>query len=113
MAFTATQKQDVKKHLGLPPTADVLDTLFAELEDGGAIESKVTRALSRANETLENLITAQDEADEIVEGAGARFSYERMISIKKTAYQNAVNELCRLFSWQNYTTGEIIGFYNP
>lgn len=111
MAFTATQKQEIKQHLGVPPTANVLDTLFAQLEADSAIAAKVSSALSRANETLENLKTAQDEADEIVEGGGAKFSYERMIAVKKSAYSEAIAELYRLFSWESFSHN-LTGFIN-
>lgn len=112
MAFTAQQKLDVKKHLELPPGANVLDDLFLTLADGSTLETNVTTAITAANTALTNLQTAQTSADEIVEGEGAKFSYERMIAVKRQSYKEAVKDLARLFSWQDYPDSGIIGFFN-
>lgn len=96
MALTATQRLLVKKHLNVWPHDTLVDASIEALEDGAEKEGELTTALSLCNTTLTNLQTAQTASDELVEGGGARFSYERYISIRRAAYRDAQLDLARL-----------------
>ena len=100
MAFSATNKQDIYKHFGLNPSNTWLDSILAGLEDGGTVEALTVAAITTANTALAAINTTTTEADELVEGDGAKFSYERQLAMKKSAYKMAVNELARICSWQ-------------
>jgi hypothetical protein len=99
MAFTATQKQQIKKHLDLDPKTYVLDRLLPTLQDGGAIEAEVTASITECETTLAAVKTAQDASDDIASGAGAVFNKPREIAIKKARYMEAVCNLSRLVGW--------------
>ena len=109
MAFTAQQIHDIKKHLGVHPKSTIMDPLISTLQDGSTLETNTVTAITTANTAFTAIQTAQTEADDIVEGGGARFNYHGRIAIKKQQYRDAVVELARLVGWPIPTNGAILG----
>lgn len=98
MALTGAQKLQAKKHMGVWPHDDILDASIAALEDGSVKESELTAAIALCETTQAAIKTAQSGSDELVEGGGAKFSYERYISIRRRAYRDAQLDLARILS---------------
>lgn len=96
MALTDTQKLQAKKHLGFWPNDTQLNASIKALEDSGAKETELTAAIAECETWYANIETVSGNADEIIEGAGAKFSYERSLAIKKRQYQSARIDLARI-----------------
>lgn len=96
MALTAAQVLQVKKHIGVVPTSTTLDASIDALEDGSVKEAELVAALNRCNSTMADYQDAQENADDLTEGGGAKFSHPLNISIKRKAYDEAVMDLARL-----------------
>ncbi len=112
MALTTTQRLQIKRHLGEHPIDTILDPFFTVLEDGAEKEAELVAALNVCN-TAESAIDATTtEADEIVEGGGAKFSYERRLAFKQRAYNKAVCNLARIIGYPLPQTGGVMGFFS-
>lgn len=110
MALTATQKLQAKRHLGEHPVATILDPLFSVLEDGAEKETELVAAIALCETTETAIDTVTTEADEIVEGGGAKFSYERRLAMKQRAYRKAVCDLGRIIGYPVPESGGLTGF---
>ena len=112
MPLTDSQKLAIKKHLGEQPLSIVLDANIKALEDGGAKESELTTALTACDTALTAVATTETDADEIAEGGGAKFSYERRLAIKKQSYRRNVENLARILAWLPPRMGGLTGVIN-
>lgn len=99
MALTTAQRLAVKKHLGEHPDSTIIDPFITAIEDGGAMEDELVAAVTACDTALAAYFTAADAADELVAGGGAKFSYERRLSIKQQAYRARVADLARIIMW--------------
>lgn len=99
MALTAAQKLAVKKHLEVPPTSTIIDSLISVVEADVTLETELGTALTAATTARTNWETAMTNSDEITEGEGAKFNHNRNISIKKQAYKAAVKYLTQLLEF--------------
>lgn len=109
MALTATQRLAIKKHLGEAPNSTDLNAFIGTLEDGAEMEAELVASITACDSALAAYYTATGDADELVEGAGAKFSYERRMAIKQQAYRNQVINLARLLSYP-IAGGGTVGF---
>ena len=111
MALTTTQRLQIKRHLGEHPEATILDPLIAKIEDGAAMEAELVTALAVAVAAETAIEDTEDEADEIVEGGGAKFSYERRASMKERRYRRAVCDLARIIGFPVPFEQGVTGFF--
>lgn len=112
MTLTTTQKLQIKRHLGEHPISTILDPLISTLEDGAEMEAELTTALTTCNTTETAIDDTTDQADEIVSGGGATFSYERRLAFKQQAYRKAVMHLARIIGYPLPQVGGVTGFFN-
>lgn len=96
MALTATQRLQCKRHLGITPNSTVIDAQIDALELDSDKETELTTAIARCETVVAAIRTARDEADELVEGGGARFSYSTRVAHQKANYQEAKENLARI-----------------
>ncbi len=113
MALTTAQKLALKKHLGANPIDTILDPFIDTIEDEGSdYEEELTKAVKKCDTALTAIRTAQTEADELVEGGGARFNYNQRISIKKQQYREEVENLARIMGYPApFSDGINLGAY--
>src|SRR5690348_3894532 len=106
MALTDTQKLSLKKHLGVTPIDTILDPFIAQVEaEGTAFETELTDAISTCDDALDAIRTVQTSADELTEGAGAKFDYNRSIAIKRRQYEEEVGNLARIMGYPSPYNG--------
>lgn len=113
MALTTTQKLNAKRHMGVAPVAmtqpSEYDQLFTALEDGAELEAHLVAAITACDTALAAVQLAHTDADELTEGAGAKFDYRRRIGIKQDAYAAEVANLWRVLGLTPPETTGIIG----
>lgn len=109
MTLTATQILQAKKHTGVWPNDTLIDASILGLSDGAEKEEELAAAIDLCETRYAAINTAFSASDELVEGGGAKFSYERYTNLRKQWYQDAVKDLKRLLGMEddsaNVSTG--------
>ena len=96
MPLTATQILQAKKHMGVWPQDTTIDSSIKALSDGSTKELELTTAIAACETTYAAITTAETASDELVEGGGAKFDYDRYISTRKQAYKRSQADLARI-----------------
>lgn len=110
MTLSAAQKLKIKKHLGEHPKSTIMDPFIKVLEDGADMEAELVAALNSCDTALTAKDTVETSADELTEGGGAKFNYNRSLAIKKGAYRDAVCNLARIIGWPMPQAGKVGGY---
>lgn len=99
MALTATQKADIKEHLGYLYSDDRLDGTFEVIDADPTLLARVTTQLTACGTALTNYQTAKGNADEVTSGFGATLNHNIPISNKWEIYCEAVGLLSTRVGW--------------
>lgn len=101
MTLTPTQVLQAKKHTGVWPNDTLIDASILGLSDGGVKEAELVAAIDLCETRYDAINTAYTDSDELVEGGGAKFSYERYTALRKEWYRDAVKDLKRLLGMED------------
>lgn len=100
MALTASQRQKARRHMGVDPFSDLLDSRFTQVEGDATIEALVTASITACDSAETAIATAYDQNSDLVEGGGARFAYQAHVNLAKQKYKTQIAELGRLLAFE-------------
>lgn len=99
MALTATQKLQIKRHLGVDQYSVELDDRFTKLDSDADTLAELTDTLTKCETALTAIQTAYDNVDEIASGGGAVFNHNNAITLKKKNYNRHRQNLSRIMQY--------------